>query len=800
MKLPLSWLREYVDFDDTVEGLAARLTFSGTEVEGIETFGALVDGVVVGEVLSKKQHPNADRLSVCVVSDGTNEYQVVCGAPNVVAGGKYPFAPVGTTLPGDFKIKKAKIRGEASFGMLCAEDELGLSDKHDGLMELSEEAVTGSSLQSLLGEPETVLELEVTPNRADCLSIIGMAREVAALYGTTVKYPELVIHEENTDINELTSVEIADPDLCARYTARVLSDIKLAPSPQWMRNRLEWVGLRPINNIVDITNYVLLEYGQPLHAFDMNKLSEQRIIVRRANEKEMIETLDGSQCELTHDMLVIADAERPVALGGVMGGAHSEISPATTNVLLESACFDPDNIRLTGRALAMSSESSYRFERGVDRNGVMQGSLRAAMLMQQLAGAKIARGVIDVFPGDKPDLEVSFSWDKMRVLLSLPCETEKVISMLASIGIQCVSNDETTCVMQVPSMRADVTRDVDLFEEYARLVGLDAIDAPAPNARVVLGADDSEITARFTCAQRLAALGLSEIQNYSLVSEKILKQFSLLNEKAIRIPNPISKDQSILRNSLIPQLVETLGRNHARQVQEVALFESGRVFFREADGNAAEGLRVSLGLKGPVNRSAVDKRSPVQPSEMFLWMKGLVGALMDTQGLSGWSVEPVDMPFMEPSHAVQVMLNGSCIGFFGLLKATLRSDYRFSDPVAIGELHMDALIANRKTPVAVKVPSVYPSTERDIALIATTDLLNEDIEKVILNAAPKELESIELFDIYEGKNIAEGHRSLAYSLVYRAIDRTMTDEEVNAFHERIKDALRKALRIELRES
>jgi phenylalanyl-tRNA synthetase beta chain len=800
MKLPISWLKEYVEFDDTVEGLCEKLTFSGTEVEGVEKIGDGCDGVVVGEVLAVEKHPGADRLSVCRVSDGQDEFQVVCGAPNVKAGGKYPFARVGVTLPGGFKLKKAKLRGVESQGMLCAEDELGLSDDHEGLMELADDAAIGASMTDIIGPAETVLELEVTPNRPDCLSIIGMAREVAALYGTKLKHPQVPIRESEQRAEVLTSVKIEEPSLCPRYTARILKNVKLGPSPAWMRKRLELVGIRPINNVVDITNYVLMECGHPLHAFDQDLLDEGRIVVRLPKDGEKIVTLDDVERELKPEMLIIADANKPVAVAGVMGGATSEIRESTVNVLLESACFEPDSIRGTSRELGLSSESSYRFERGTDIGGVEWASRRAASLMQQLAGAEVMNGCVDAYPAPVGEQRLLCRLERVNTLLGISISLAEMIACFEALGLPVLEKDDAGCTLLIPTFRRDLEREVDLIEEVARIYGLDRIPSPHPVSRIIPEADDRHIRAVSACLDNLCALGLREIQNYSLLAPKSLDMVDA-NQTAQRevLPNPISQDQSVLRTSLLPQMIETLGNNLAHQNREVALYESGKVFLRKAEGRPLEEERISLGLLGPVGRGVFDKRKPVTPEEMFRWMKGIIESLLEAQHITCWQLEPVEQACFEAPYAVRFMAGARSLGVMGLLNSRIRNEWRFNEPVAVAELHTRELIRNAFDIQRVVAPGIYPPVERDMALLVNQSIRHEDILQAVNEAAPPELEKIELFDIYQGKNLAEGMKSMAYTLTYRSQDKTLTDEDANAYHNRVKQALRNALDIEIRE-
>ncbi len=799
MKVPISWLKEYVDFDDSVKGLADKLTFSGIEVEGIHSAGDGFEGLLVGEIRKVDPHPDADKLTICIVYDGNEEHSVVCGAPNVKAGAKIPFAPIGTSLPNGVRINKAKIRGIQSSGMLLAEDELGLSDDHTGVVILEEHWEAGTALSEALGLPETVLELEITPNRPDCLSMMGIAREISALYGTKMKIPDTDMNEADPPVEKLASVEVADTTGCPRYTARVLANVQTGPSPDWMQKRLKLAGIRPINNVVDITNYVMLETGHPLHAFDKNLLENGRIVVRLARPDEKIKTLDETEHVLTADMLVIADSERPVALAGIMGGAGSEIQGNTDTVLLESACFEPMTIRRAARNLGISTESSYRFERGVDINGVEWASRRAAALLADLTGATVARGLIDAYPEKVSEQSVSCRWETVRSLTGMDISNDDIRSILESLSLNVTQADNAGLTVSIPTFRQDLEREVDLIEEIARMHGLDKVPTPSPQSRIVADAEDHRTRTLIDIKTRITGLGLYEIMNYSLVSKALLDLFDK-SDAAVRIelPNPISSDQSTLRTSLIPQMVETLGRNNARQVSEAGFFELGRVFRNTQEGRL-ENERLSIGLMGPVGRTGIDKRNPVKGEEMFLWVKGVLEALLESQRIPDASLEAVDFPEFEPGFSAAVIIDGQEQGRIGIISPEIRKEWRFVEPVAAAELAVDPLLAHISDSVTSRPVAIFPAVTRDVALVADLSVRHDDIVRAIYDAAPGELEKVELFDIFEGEAVGDGRRSMAYSLTFRSAERTLTDEEVNGYHSSVKKALNDTLDVIIRE-
>jgi len=799
MKFPVSWLKELVHFEDTLEGLSDKLTFAGLEVEQIETIGGTFEGVVVGEITAIEPHPNADKLRLCTVEYGADEtMRVVCGAPNVEIGIHYPFAPVGTTLPGGFTLKRAKIRGEVSMGMLCAKDELGLGEDHSGLWVLSADAAPGTPLAELMPPPEYVFELEITPNRPDCLSMIGIAREVAAIYGTDLKLPAIELQESAEEVASLVSVTVEDAERCPRYTARVLKNATVGPSPDWMKTRLEACGIRSINNLVDITNYVLLETGHPLHAFDYTLLNDGQIIVRRATSGSTFTTLDNAERELTDEMLVIADADKAVAVAGVMGGANTEIKNDTTTVLLESAAFAQSGIRHTAKALGVSTDSSYRFQRGINTDTVEWASRRAAALMAELAGATVAKGVVDVYPEPKTKTQISVQWARINKLIGLEIPTEKMLQIFQSLEIVVLSSDAEGATLEIPTFRDDLTREVDIIEEVARMNGVDKIPEKLPIAQVVGGAHDDRVRAVNTCRKNIAGLGAREILNYTLVNHPLLDLFGKSDERE-ELPHPISADQSVLRTSLIPQMVESLGRNKSRQINNAVFFEIGRTFIKTEKG-PVQTEKVCLGIMGTPGRAALDTQRALSEEEIFLWLKGLVVNLLTTQNVTKIKFQPLEKaPAFEESRALKVMSGKTQIGVIGLINAKARKEWRLNDPVAVAELDLEPLISNVWKTGAVQDIPLYPATERDFAFIVDEATQHQEILKAINGGAPAELEKIELFDIFRGKGIEKGQKSMAYSFIYRSPKGTLTDDKVNKFHDAVGQRVCKATNAVIRE-
>ena len=803
MKVPVSWLNEYVDVSDlSVRELADKLTFSGVEVEGIEEVGVtLGDLFVVGEVLTSEAHPNSDHLHVCKVSDGTQELQIVCGAPNCAAGIKVPLAKIGAVVPdGGFAIKQAKLRGVASFGMLCSARELKLSSDHAGLMILDPALKAGTPMRDVLPPPETVLDLEVTWNRPDCLSIIGIAREFAALLRRPLQLPSVDFQECGEPVEQYAKVRVEDPFKCPRYTARVMTGVKDGPSPAWMQRRLELCGVRAISLTVDVTNYVMLEYGQPLHAFDYRKLAERTIVVRCAKAGEKITTLDGVERTLEPSMLVIADAAVPSAVAGIMGGAGSEIAVGTEHVLLESALFDPASTKFTAEKLGLSTESSRRYERGVDPDLADWASRRAVALLAEYGQATVAKGVIDVDGRTFKHGEVKLRFERARAAIGVALSADEMVEILTSLKLSVVKRDDETATFKIPSFRLDLTLEADLIEEIARMHGLDEIPDVMPDLTAVSTLDDRPFYARARCRQLVLGLGFSEAMHYSFLSAQELDAFDTRGaaRRAV-LPNPVSADYGVLRDSLLPQLAGSLGRNASRQVESAGLFEMGRVFFVDAEGKPGEEERVALGLMGPFGRSAIDRRRAVSNEESLLWLKGAVETLVASLHAGQAEFARCEHPAMETGWAVEIVLNGERVGCMGLVSAALRHQWRMTLPMPLAELRLAPLLAGVSAVAAVKPVPQFPAVRRDIAFVSDASVTHRDVIAAIRKAGPAELTGVELFDIFQSKEIGKGRRSMGYALAFRSPDRTLTDNEVNEAFAKIVQALKNELKVEVRE-
>ncbi|NLB55172.1 MAG: phenylalanine--tRNA ligase subunit beta, partial [Lentisphaerae bacterium] len=817
MKVPVSWLKEFLGFDWTIDELAAKLTFSGLEVEGIEYFGHDYEGIVAAEILAIRPHPNADNLLLCDINNGIENLTVVCGANNFAVGDKAVFAGVGTILPNGMKLKKAKIRGEVSLGMLCAEDELLISEDHSGIIILPADTVPGTELVTIMGGKEAVIELEVTPNRPDCLSIIGVARELAALLGDakhlSFSQPQLTANSDRT-----VSVTIEDPDGCPRYTASLISGIRIGPSPMFIQRRLQQCGIRAINNVVDITNYVMLETGQPLHAFDSRLVDNREIVVRRARANETITTLDGEVRELDEGILVIADSHKPVAIAGIMGGEHSGVQADTTEVILESASFNPTLVRRASRQLGLASESSARFEKGVDPQMAGWAGKLAAGMMFKYCGATGLGKFEDLYPTQPAPGQIKLRRQYLTDLLGIDIGIAESVSIFRALNMEIVEESEDFCVVIPPSFRLDLENETDLCEEVARIHGLDNIPAPSPRSIIVPEADDKTFYAESACRTFLSDSGLTEIMNYSFLSKRLLDLFSTeFSELRVALPNPISADHGLLRNSLIPQLVETLGRNRSHQIQNAGVFEIGRVFYKD-EAELSESTRLAIGLMGDITKPGGAALGAVDEAKSFSVIKGVFDRLCKylkiggcrSDGIrknSGYVISPIEqsdklkhfpVSSFENGMGFAIMLDNLVIGIIGIVKRKVRGEWRLSDPVVVLEVDLDPLLKRYfKTPTMEELP-VYPSVQRDLALIVPEHIGHGDIVAAIEKFPGKELTEIHLFDIYRSDEIGVGKKSLAYSFTYRSAVRTLTDDEVNIIHERIRTGLKESLPVEIR--
>jgi phenylalanyl-tRNA synthetase beta chain len=804
MIVTYNWLKEFVDFKLSPDELAHRLTMAGLEVDSMERIGEGFDSVVVARLVSVDKHPDADKLTVCQVDSGTETVQVVCGATNHKTGDLVALATVGTILPGDFKIKKSKIRGMESFGMLCSQKELGLADSSDGIMILSPDFKLGQPVFDALGLKDVRYEIGLTPNRPDCLSVMGVAREVSAMAGCALKVtmPTLIEGEQKT--SELTSVIIEDPELCPRYAARLILGVKIGPSPEWLVRRLESVGQRSINNVVDVTNLILMELGQPLHAFDYRRLAEGRIVVKRAASSEQFKTLDSVPRSLGENDLVICDGKGPVALAGIMGGENSEIIPETVDILLESAYFNPLTIRRTSKRLALRTEASHRFERGGDVSMVPVALDKAAALISQVAGGVVCRERIDEYPKPLSERKIGLSIRRVNEILGLKLKLEDVQGHLRSIELDVYpaeGSDEERLVVVVPSFRPDLEREIDLIEEVARLNGYDHIPVTMPAGRMICHIPPRHLKETARLRNVMVGAGFSEIVNYSFVApvswDRIGLEAADIRRDPVKILNPLTEDQSVMRTSLVPSVLETVSRNLAYQNQDLRLFELRPVFLpNPGEALPLEKWRLCAILCG---RRQPEGWGQVNDRVDFFDLKGVVEQVLDMFNISEvvWDGS-VGETFLHPGKSCTVRFKETALGTLGEIHPKVLAAFEIDEPVLLLDLDFEQLLAASGGAAKFKALSRFPQVARDSAFLVDEDLPFSEVLKVLNKSCGNLVEDFTLFDLYRGKGVPEGKKSLAIRVLYRSADRTLKDEEIQKAHDRIVKALIANLGIEIR--
>lgn len=782
MLVPLRWLRQFVKYDMADGDLADLLSLTGLEVDGVEPRNQGLDMVVAAKIIAVDDHPDADRLHLVTVEYGADEPRtVVCGAPGVEPGQVVPLALEGAKL-GDMTIKKAKIRGVESRGMLCSERDLGLSDDHGGLMALPADAPLGGNMIDLFDLETAVMEISITPNRGDALSMLGVATEVGALLGLPVTVPDYETADDGKKTEEYIKVRIDDPESCPRYVAKAVDGIKIGPSPLWIRDRLQACGVRPINNIVDVTNYVMMELGQPLHAFDYSQLGGSEIIVRQAAEGEKFTTLDNQERALEQGMLLICDAERPVALAGVMGGLNSEIEENSTCVLIEAAFFNPTSIRRTAKRLNMSSESSYRFERGINREGCLRAAKRAAKLMSELAGGKVSVGAVDEYPlpYEAPRLELSVS--RTAAFLGTELDMDSTVKPLEALGLKVERIDGDLIAAWPPATRTDLERPVDLTEEIARLIGYDKFPSTLPKGTIAAKPRARDQVIRERVRDIMTAQGLDEAINYSFGHPEWNGKLRLSEGdprcKVVNLANPLSEDLSQLRTCLLPGLLSCVRRNLGHRVQDVSLFEVGTVFIARGDNpQPHEPSRLGAvisGLAQPVSWFSGE-------AEVSLaHIRGVVEYLLDGLGIKdvSFNQDGEPEPYMDPEQWLRVFAGEKFVGELGLVSKAVCADFEIKRPVYYLDLDQDLLVQITPDRASFRHLPRFPEVMRDVALVVDDSVAAGDVMALAREKGGKLLRSIDLFDIYKGKPLPKGSKSVGLRLAYRADDRTLTEDEV----------------------
>ncbi len=800
MRVPIRWLKDFVDFSYSVQELAERLTMVGLEVEEILTPFSYLKDVFIGQIKEIAPHPNADKLRICRVSLGQSEIKVVCGAPNIKEGMFVPLALEGCELPSGIKVKKARIREIESPGMLCSQKELGLGEDHSGIWSLSSELPLGMPLNKALGLDDVVLEVSITPNRGDCLSILGIAREVAALTGGGIRLPQVEISEIDGDIKQEFKVAIEAPDHCYRYIGRLIKDITIVPSPWWMQARLLLSGLRPINNVVDITNYVMLEYGQPLHAFDAEKIAQKHVIVRLARQGEEICTLDGKRHKLSQDDLLICDAKTPIALAGIMGGYESEITPQTKDVFLESAYFNPITIRKTAKRLGISTESSYRFEREVDPEGTYNAVQRATHLIQTLAQGKVVSGMIDNYPRPYCPKKIALRLPRINQILGVKLEKEVVKGILSNLQIE-IREREDTLEVTPPSYRHDLEREIDFIEEIARIYGYDKIEPSFPLVPLKGKQVPSHQKWREQIKDFMVGLGWHEIITYAFIDPKSLDKLLLPQghemRRVVRLLNPLTADRSVMRSSLIPGLLDACVYNQHQQINHLRLFELGKVFLDRGEELPEERYKIG-GILSGYHYDPSWHFNPLGAADFFD-VKGHLEGLFRLIGIRNFSCVPCnDIPYLNPTKAAYILQGNLKIGYVGELQAEVQAHWDLKSPAYVFELDITELL--RCIPKQRQFESLpkFPFTFRDASFIVPLRCTAQAIKDFVSSLKVPFLEELEVIDVYQGNEVPEGTRSLTYRFIYRAPDRTLKDKEVEKIHRNIVNKIVKKFQIKVR--
>lgn len=812
MKVSYQWLNKYIDLDGyTGAELAEKMTRGGIEIDAVEPLNKGVSGVVVGFVKAKEKHPDADKLNVCKVDVGTGEeLKIVCGASNVDAGQLVPVAMIGAVLPGDFKIKRAKLRGVESQGMICSAKELGLNDKllpkelQEGILVLPKGTPLGAPITEVLGLQDEVLELDLTPNRSDCLSMLGVAYEIAALTGRDIKLPDnSVLHAAEKTENHI-SVSISAADHCSHYSARYIKNVNISASPLWLQNRLMAAGIRPINNIVDVTNFVMLEYGQPLHAFDADLIPGGRIDVRFAKEGETLVTLDDQERILEPHMLVITNGTEPIALAGVMGGASTEVTGDTVNILLESARFDGGTVRKTSRQLGLRSEASIRFEKEVDPSNVIPALNRAAALIAELGDGLVTEGIAEAVVAVRKPAEITVSAAKINSYLGTELSSLEIRTILGRLQFEYLLAEGDVFKIAVPLRRGDITRDVDIIEEVARLHGYDNIPTTPINGEVTPGALTKPQAIRRELRKRLSDSGLHEVISYSFTSPARTELFPTLaaNAKPVRLAMPMSEERSVLRTTLVSQLLETAAYNRNRKNESVKLFELGSVFHTDEQQLTRlpqEKHRFAALLTG--NRTEAQWNGKAVPVDFFD-AKGIVETIFAVLGLSdSISYEAAQPEHFHPGRTAAILIDTESgpevIGYVGQLHPALQLKEDLADTYIV-EFALERIYELASFDIEYKVLPRYPAIQRDIAVVVDQEVPAAHLTGSAWNTAGELLESVRVFDVYTGERLGAGKKSVALSLIYRHADRTLTDEEVTALHEKVVQQLEQSFAAELR--
>lgn len=810
MQVSIKWLKDYIDFTETPEQLADKLTMAGIPVENVVDPGEGLEKVVTGRIEKLEPHQNSDHLQICTMNVGLAEnIIIVTGAQNVAEGQVVPVAMVGAHLPNGMKISKGKLRGVASNGMLCSAQELKLDleklpeEQKTGIFILPSDTPVGIPAKDVLGLNDVVLEFELTANRADCFSVFGLVREIAAITGNKPHFPEIKVNEDdNTKLNDIFSVEIADPDLCSRFSTRMLKNVKIGPSPEWMQQRLEGAGIRSINNVVDVTNFVMIELGHPMHAYDYDKITGKKLIARRAIEGEELHTLDDTSRKAKGEMLVIADSKKAAGLAGIMGGFETEITDTTTTVVLESADFYGPCIRRTARACGLSSEASGRFERGVDSETTIKALDRAAQLLQEMGACTVCEGIVDVYPNPKQANYVTFTPEQINNHLGTNITKDVMLNIITSVGFDVTKDENDEITVKVPSWRNDVTCMADISEEIARLHGFDKIKSTLPNGVSMQGTQSAKQTFIDKVKASLSSQGLYETISFALTNEETFNKLNIPQDsplrKAVPIMNPLSDEYPLVRTTLLSSIFDNLARNLARKNDDVALFEVGSVFFPKAlpvTELPDEVVKIAGAITGRRNAQGWNQANDMVD---FYDAKGIIEELLANLRVTRYTVEAGTHYAMHPGKTALFKKGRDVIATVGEVHPAVLSAYGITKPVYIFELDATTVMKYMAKDLKYKALPKYPATSRDLAMLVDVDVNAADIEKAMTKAAGQNLTQITLFDVYTGKQVEEGKKSLAFSLTFQSNDKTLTDAEIDPAIEKIVAKLQKDFNANLR--
>lgn len=810
MQVSIKWLKDYIDFTETPEQLADKLTMAGIPVENIIDPGEGLEKVVTGRIEKLEPHQNSDHLQICTMNVGQKEnIIIVTGAQNVAEGQVVPVAMVGAHLPNGMKISKGKLRGVVSNGMLCSAQELKLDleklpeEQKTGIFILPADTPVGIPAKDVLGLNDVVLEFELTANRADCFSVMGLVREIAAITGNKPHFPEIKLNEDDdTNLSDIFAVEIADPDLCSRFSTRMLKNVKIGPSPEWMQQRLEGAGIRSINNVVDVTNFVMIELGHPMHAYDYDQIAGQKLIARRAVEGEELHTLDDTSRKAKGEMLVIADTEKAAGLAGIMGGFETEITDKTTTVVLESADFYGPCIRRTARACGLSSEASGRFERGIDSETTIKALDRAAQLLQEMGACTVCRGIVDVYPSPKQPVYITFTPEQINRHLGTEIAKETMLSIITSVGFEITKDENGEITVKVPSWRNDVSRMADISEEIARLYGYDKIKSTLPEGASMQGSQSDKQTFIDKVKASLSAQGLCETISFALTNEATFDKLNIPQDDALRqaipIMNPLSDEYPLIRTTLLSSVFDNLSRNLARKNDDVALFEVGTVFFPKAlpvTELPNETVKIAGAITGRRHAHIWNQSNDMVD---FYDAKGIIEELFADLRITRYTVEAGTHYAMHPGKTALFKKGRDVLATIGEVHPAVLAAYSITKPVYIFELDAKTVMKYMAKDFKYKALPKYPAINRDLAMLVALDINSADIEKAMTKAAGQNLVQITLFDVYTGKQVEAGKKSLAFALTFQSNDKTLTDVEVNTAIEKIIAKLQKDFNADLR--